>query len=157
MPAKNKLILLLFLLLAIACGDDGYGGGSSRSSPPPETEETIEPVDFSTRLNNQLLIAGENCSGGETTEVNGERVICSSNQWLITIDDVNTCSASGACTEVGIFPIIGEVQEIDINDPIFRFFAIIPRSEITIQQQNILNDVQVRSDLSGGNAVVIFK
>lgn len=156
MRAKNNFVLSLLLLLAVACGDDGYGGGSSRSDPP-QTEEVTEPVDFSTRLNNQLLIAGENCSGGETTEVNGERVICSSNQWLITIDNVNTCSPSGACTEVGIFPIIGEVQQNDIVDPTFRFFTIIPRSEITIQQQNILNDVQVRSDLSGGNAVVVFK
>ena len=157
MRANNKNIFFLLLLIIVACGDGSGGYDGSSRGEPSQAEQEVEAQDFSTRLSNQLLIAGDNCDGGETIEIDGRELVCSSNQWLITIDNVNTCSASGDCTESEIDPFIGEVQQVDDASPDYIFYQIIPRTEISLEQQNVLDQVQLRSDISGDNAIVMFK
>jgi hypothetical protein len=157
MPVKNKSCSFLLLLLLIACSEGGGGYDGSSRGEPSQPEQEIEAQDFSTRLNDQLLISGDNCDGGETIEIGGRELVCSSNQWLITIDNVNTCSPSGDCTESEVDSMIGEVRQAEDTNPDYIFYEIIPVTEITLEQQNILNQVQVRSDVSGENAIAIFK
>ena len=91
-----KLEVFIFLILVCflsACGgrSSGYGGDNDDSKDPQEEEEAPAPDTFSTRLRSNLLIAGEKCRGGETSENNGQVITCNSGQYLITIDNRTGC------------------------------------------------------------------
>lgn len=94
-------LLLLMLLYCVGCGqaDSNHQLGEAR-------EEDNGLPDFSTRLTNNLLIAGIQCDGNESTESEGQTYNCNSTEWLITVDNINTCTPEG-CTEVFVPPIIG--------------------------------------------------
>lgn len=107
LSSKLKASIFLFLTLFFAsCGGSSYGGGSSDYNPP-QSENVAPPVSFSTRLSSTLLIAGDKCLGGETSQNNGQVITCNAGQYLVTIDNINTCDSAGRCTQVGVFPIIG--------------------------------------------------
>lgn len=149
-----KLFLTSFILFS--CGGGYIGGdGLSSTSRQEEESEAQEPEEFSTRLNSQLFIAGDRCEGGETTEVNGQIVVCPDNRYLIIVDNINTCNDL-TCTQVGIFPVIGDLEAIQESSEEFSLFAIIPGEFATVEQREILNQLLVRSN-SLGESDVIFK
>lgn len=152
-----NLILILSLSLLIACGSDDDDEDLVNIQLPQEEEIGS----FSTRLSPTLLIAGTRCEGNETTiDANGAEVGCEKDNWLITIDDVNTCTADGTiCTEVAVAPIVAELDRndrIDIGDE-QTFFEIDPVSAVTDRQAEIANDYLVRFDLDEESATVIAR
>lgn len=98
-----KFIFFMFLIVLVSCGESGV---SSNHQLGEQREDDNSLPDFSTRLTNNLLIAGEQCSGDESTESQGQTFNCESDEWLITVDNLNTCTPEG-CTEVQVVPVIG--------------------------------------------------
>ena len=140
--------------LPIACGVIARGPAT------PPTAECPQPRSFSTRLSNNLLISGERCSGGETVEaeVDGQNrvFVCLPDQWLFTVDNVNTCNPDGSCTEAGVPKVIGRIdRDDDTSNPpeqcTFEMEAISPIGEA---QREILDDHDVRFPAEGEPVVV---
>lgn len=153
----KHLALIISLSCLLACGSDDDDDEDLVNIELPQEEE-IES--FSTRLSPTLLIAGARCEGNETTiDANGAQVGCEKDNWLITIDNVNTCTPEGACTEVAVVPIVAELDRndrIDISDE-STFFEIDPVSAVTAIQSEIANDYLVRFELDDEEARVISR
>lgn len=144
--------VFLFFNLIQSCGED-YGG--YRRFTPPQQEEQIPPapVDFKTRLNSILEIEGRQCIGTETTEVGGHGSKCLAGQYLIFIDDINTCDSNGRCTVFEVIPIVGELLDISARTPGISIFSINPLSSVTEAQSNILRSINVSTDINGNGTV----
>lgn len=137
----------------MSCNEDFKGG--NRVNPVTQAEETLgaAPQRFSTRLSPTLLIAGEKCRGTETTGSFGNGDICEAGQYLISIDDVNTCSGE-ICTTNLVTPIVAELFDIDARYPGEAVYEIRAKSVTTQTQEDILETVLVRSDSMGNGRVV---
>ena len=153
---KKMTVLLLLAALASCGGDNNDDDDNILNEQLPQEEEVKS---FSTRLNNNLLIAGTRCEGAETTtDANGATVTCQRDQWLITLDNVNTCTPEGACTEIGVIPFVAELDRDDrVTVPEFTFFEIDPLSAVTPAQENTIDDYLVRFDINDEQAQVISK
>lgn len=119
-----------------------------------DSEEVPEPecpgqTSFNTRLSNNLLISGFKCAGGETTEVvNSDgttRVfVCRQGQWMVTIDNINSCTPAGGCTEVGVTPVISVLDRTSgSNPPEQCHYDMEPISPISPQQRLIMDHHEV--------------
>lgn len=97
---RITLLLMMFFYCA------GCGQADSNHQMGEQREEDNSLPDFNTRLTNNLLIAGDQCAGTESTESEGQTFNCESTEWLITVDNINTCTPEG-CTEIFVPPIIG--------------------------------------------------
>jgi len=152
----KKILMLLTLVALASCGDDNDDDNDLLNEQLPQEEEV---TDFSTRLTNSLLIAGRRCEGGETTtDANGATVTCDRDQWLITVDNVNTCTPGGACTEIGVVPFIAELDREDrVSIPEYTFFEIDPLSAVTPAQDSTVDNYLVRFDINDEEATVISK
>jgi hypothetical protein len=153
----KKLALILSLTALVACGgDDDNDDDSLENEQLPQEEEVSK---FSTRINNNLLIAGTRCEGSETTtDSGGATVTCEKNQWLITLDNINICTPAGACTEIGVIPFVAELDRVDrVSIPEYTFFEIDPLSNVTPSQASTIDDYLVRFDLNDKEAKVISK
>lgn len=152
----KKITMLLLLAALVSCGSDNDDDDDIVNEQLPQEEEISN---FSTRINNNLLIAGTRCEGTETTtDANGATVTCARDQWLITLDNVNTCTPAGACTEVGVVPFVAELDRTDrVTVPEYTFFEIDPLSAVTAAQENTIDDYLVRFDLNDEQATVIAK
>lgn len=153
----KKIALVLSLSALVACGGDDDDNGNGLENEQFPQEENVSS--FSTRINNNLLIAGSRCNGSETaTDSGGVVVTCEKDQWLITIDNVNVCTPDGACTEIGVIPFIAELDRSDrVSIPDETFFEIDPISEVTPAQTDIADDYLVRFDLDNEEATVISR
>lgn len=143
-------------LLFTACNENFSGG--SRNQPPPQEEVQIAPPpeDFITRLSTTLLIEGKKCRGDETTEAYGNGFHCDPGQYLIYIDNVNTCDSDGRCSDFVIIPIVGVLVNIHAGLEGSSIFDIIPKSLVSGTQSDILNGIGVSTDING-NGTVFFK
>lgn len=138
--------------LPIACGVLVRVADSEPDPVPVPVPVPLCPVEteFSTRLNNQLLIEGVRCRGGETTEVLNEDgssdiFVCRRGQWLVTVDNINTCTDEGLCTEIFVFPVITSlIRAGNSNPPAQCTFNFGPRSPASPSQRSIMNAHQVR-------------
>jgi hypothetical protein len=155
LPTKY-LILIVCLSVLFSCGSDDNDNNDDLVNLEFPQEEDIGS--FSTRLSPSLLISGIRCEGNETTiDATGNDVLCPKDDWLITIDNVNTCTAEGFCTEVAVTPIVAELDRndrIDVSD-ISTFFEIDPVSAVTQEQSDIANDYLVRFEIDDETARVI--
>lgn len=149
---KTLFFLIAFSLQLSSCSDDtGY---SLANNPTNQEEETRVPIEnFSTRLNNNLLISGDRCEGGEQTDVEGNTYTCLAGDFLITVDNINYCTPEG-CTDVFVVPVIASLIGTG-GDAVTAFFDIRPTIVVTSAQAAILEDVQVRS--RNGEQIVLFK
>ncbi len=133
--------------LPIACSVIERGSAPNEEQTPPEDTGEPQPREdsFSTRLNSELLISGNRCDGEN----------CPEGKWLVIVDNVNTCSPDGACTEIGVNPIEAELRKVDVTSPTtLSFYNIIPDDSASDEQQNILEDHWVRFDLNGDPVVL---
>ena len=142
----------LLLIFCISCSDDtGY---SLTNNPTNEEEENRVPIEnFSTRLNNNLLISGDRCEGGEQTDIEGNTYTCLAGDFLITVDNINYCTPEG-CTDVFVVPVIAALIGTG-GDSVTAFYDIRPTFAVTSTQASILEDVQVRS--RNAENIVLFK
>lgn len=116
-------------------------------TPPPAC-----PVEtnFSTRLNTELAISGVRCRGGETLEVQNDNgttsvYVCRTNQWLVTVDNVNTCTNDGICTEIDVPPAIANLRRSsNSNPPQQCTFNMNNTTPLSLEQRFYLNTHQVR-------------
>jgi hypothetical protein len=143
-------VLLMFFLFA--CG--GEGGVSSNHQQGEQREEDDSLPDFSTRLTNNLLISGEQCSGNESTDSEGQTFNCEATEWLITVDNINTCNPDG-CTEVEVIPIIGILVPVSSQGDT-SFFDIEASIPVNDSITNILDTVTVRFR-PNDSPLVLFK
>lgn len=141
------------LFLFYSCTDNtGYN-----NRPVFTEDETTSDFDFfsfSTRLRNDLLISGTKCRGGESADFRGQSYICEREQWLIIIDNLNSCSPEG-CTEVEVQPFIVSLL-IESSDRLNRFFVIYPDIPVSQQTEDILESVLVRVNNSS-QADIVFR
>ncbi len=149
------LLLNTCFLLMISCGKDTNDSNNTPTTttpPPPPQEEQAQ--DFSTRLESNLAFSGTECDGEETTEYEGETFTCERDQWLITVDNVNTCNGD-ACTEVAVSPIIARLARRNIvSAPEYSFYRIVPISPVNTRQFQDIKRVWVRTDMNGDTEVV---
>lgn len=137
--------------LPIACGTL-VRVADTDPEPAPVPVPSLCPVEteFSTRLNNQLLIEGVRCRGGETTQVENADgttsvYVCPRGRWLVNVDNINTCTDDGLCTEIFVFPIITSLSRAgNSNPPEQCTFNFTPRSPASPSQRTLMNDHQVR-------------
>jgi hypothetical protein len=157
----KTLLMILALASLTACGGDGYNSDDDDDDDVtneqfPQEENVNE---FSTRLTPTLLIAGKRCEGTETTtDATGTNVTCAKDKWLVTLDDANTCTPQGLCTEIGVVPFVAELDRSDrIELPRFTYFQIDPLSAVTPTQEDKIDDFLVKFDLQDENAEVVPK
>lgn len=149
-----KILMLMSLVFMVSCGSDDDDDNDDIVNEQIPQEEEVRS--FSTRLSNTLLVAGVRCEGSETVELNGTTYTCNRNEWLVTIDDVNTCTDGGACTEIGVPPFIAELDRDDrIAIPEYTYFEIDPKSPVTPSQDRVTDQVHVRFDLNSDEATVV--
>ena len=141
----------LLLLLLFSCGDET---GYSLTNNPVNEEEPSSIQRFSTRLTNNLLISGVICQGGEQTDVEGQVQTCTGGDYLVTVDNVNSCTPEG-CTDVYVVPIIASLLATGGDGSSTTFFDILPSIEVNSQTSSVLEGVQLRS--RNGDNIVIFK
>ncbi|HXH31491.1 MAG TPA: hypothetical protein VNJ01_11805 [Bacteriovoracaceae bacterium] len=152
----RNLLLGLGLITLISCGVESEDNSETTTPGPAPTPQQETVPDFSTRLNNNFLVSGLKCNGGETTESNGTIFTCQRNQWLIKLDDINVCRDDGACTEADVIPFVAQLDQQDIiAAPEYTFFEIKPVSPVTNQQAARADDVWVRFDLNSDTAEVV--
>lgn len=145
-----RFLLMLFLLSS--CGDEtGY---SNKNQGIPQEEQSTDIRRFSTRLTNNLLISGERCFGGEQTDVEGQTYTCTAGDYLVTVDNINSCTPEG-CTEVKVVPVIGSLLTTGGDGGTTTFFDIVPSIVVSSQTASILETVQLRS--RNGDNAVLFK
>lgn len=154
MKGPMPLVLILMSVLTTGCGDSEVG---RRMILPQTEQETVLPDDFSTRLNSTLLVGGRRCLGNETTEINGQVFLCQSDQWLITVDNINTCDESGTCTQVPSPSFIGKLEKISESDEDFNFWNIISIAGASPLQLQLLAHVSVRALSDGNSSEAILK
>lgn len=142
-----SLFLSLSLVGLISCGSDDDDNGSRRSSIPQEEE--IQARDFSTRIDNNLLVEGTQCQGGETTEYDNETYICQRGQWLMVLDNMNTCTDDGICTEIFVHRVVAELNLTEGPDNNYNYAVINAVSPVSNKQQEVIDNVYVRSDFNG--------
>lgn len=148
----STFLLALSLLTLVSCGSDDDDDDLINLQLPQEEEVS----NFATRVSPTLAVSGSRCEGSETTTSGGTTYNCQRDQWLISIDDVNTCTPAGACTEIGVIPFVAELDRTDrVSIPEYTFFEIDPISPVTPQQVAIINDIWVRFDLNSDKAEVI--
>lgn len=152
----KQLAMILSLVALVSCGNDDDDDDDLVNVQLPQEEEVGT---FSTRLNNNLLIAGTRCEGSETTtDSSGTEVNCAKDEWLITLDNVNVCTDDGLCTEVAVLPFVAELDRVDrVDVPDSTFFEIDPISAVTPAQENEIGKYLVRFDLNDESATVISK
>ncbi len=153
----KQMAMILSLCVLFSCGSDDDDSDDLVNLELPQEEEIGS---FSTRLSPTLLIAGVRCEGNETTtDATGAQVGCEKDNWLVTIDDVNTCTTDGICTEVAVTPFVAELDRndrVDVSDEL-TFFEIDPVSAVTPNQAEIANDYLVRFELDDERATVISR
>ena len=70
--------------------------------------------------------------------------VCQRNQWLFSVDNVNTCTPEGGCTEVGVIPVIGRLDRADGSNPPEQCrYEMDPISPVSEEQEEILDDHEV--------------
>lgn len=126
-------------MMLISCGDE-----SAYSNRPTQLETTpISFTEFDTRLSNNLRISGTQCFGGEVVDYGGRTYICERENWLVVIDNINTCSAEG-CTEVKVQPVTASLNVFS-GDSSTAIYEITPAFELSPEQEEILEGVGVRT------------
>lgn len=139
--------LIILSLFVYSCGSD------DDSSSIPE-EEVALARNFSTRLDNDLLVEGNECKGGETTEFDTRTYTCQVGQWLMVLDNQNICTDDGACTEIYVSPVIALLKSIDNPDDDYIYNVIQPVSPVSEKQLEVIRDVYVRYDFNGNTEAV---
>jgi hypothetical protein len=136
-----RSIALIFLLLtSFSCAED-FRGYSNDELGQQQTNTSDLP-NFTSRLTNELLVAGEKCFGGEVVNSEGQAFTCQFSQWLITVDNVNDCTPEG-CTEVFVPPVIGTLRRSSTQGG-GTFFDILPAIPVSPEISSILGSVIVR-------------
>ena len=145
----------LILLLLISCGDStGYNSNEFQREIAGAQNSDVTFSTFDTRVSNDLRLSGSLCQGGEVADSQGETFVCEAGQWLVVVDNLNTCTPEG-CTTVVVQPIIANL-DVEFSDQISVFFAIGTEMTITLEQQRILNSVLIRSR-GNEKPVVVFR
>ena len=145
--------------LPVACGIIERNRVFPEQEETPSTTQEAPFREFSQRLSSDLAIYGERCTEGENFEIqtrNGLRnMSCGKNQWVIFIDNINSCDPQGSCTEIGVFPIFAKLVRADvISASTISFWDIIPVTRIHSPLSDLLKDYWVKFDLNGPTEVL---
>lgn len=160
-----KYLSILTLFLFIACDKvpsrahtpdlkNKNTAQTSVSEETPANNEFILGASFNTRLFPYLALKGSQCVGNETTQFEGQVVYCEIDQWLVTVDNQNTCDQNG-CTSISVSAFVSKLEEnINIRTNQYRFFEIVPVSTVRARQRQILRGVYLRAN-GRGNLIIV--
>ena len=140
---KLRIMLLVSL---IACGSDTDDSAKVVEVPEEESIECPDFDSFETRLRSNLLIAGERCED------------CQQDQWLVTIDNQNTCTSDGICTKIFVSPVISDLTESSVSLPpdLGCTYDMNPLGPLSSEQLEEMKKHEVRV-LEGENPEVFLK
>lgn len=138
------------VLFLASCGSNNDDDNVATGGTGPGQEEEVLARDFSTRINNNLLVEGARCQGGETTTYDGVTYTCDPGEWLIVLDNMNTCSDDGQCTQIAVPSIVATLDDTDdITIPEYNYAEIDPESPVSEKQREVINRVYIRYDMNG--------
>lgn len=129
----KKLSFPVLLMAVVSCGsyDDDTATGMSEESPGcPEFNS------FETRLSSQLSFSGVKCEGEERAD----EYICDKGHWLITIDNLNSCTNEGICTKILVSPVVAELNESSVGrSPEYGCtYQMRPLSPVSVEQSELM-------------------
>lgn len=153
---RNNSIFFTLVFLCQGCAEDFSGGTRVFDEIQAEEQIAPPPQKFETRLSPTLLVSGVICRGDETIIFEDVTYECEARQYLVKIDDVNTCQSSGVCTNFAVPAFIADLVKARTETPGFSVFDIDPDSPTEGNQDNVIDVVGVKSDVLG-NALVFFK
>lgn len=157
-------IVFLILFVLVSCNEVPSRRGVKNPNPTINPGSTPTPTSstpslplasrFNKRLFSYLALSGNKCVGGENTQFEGQAIFCEKDQWLVTIDNMNTCDDSG-CTSIAVDPIIAKLElDTATTTREFRFFNITPVSVARARQREILRQVNLRADRNGNLEII---
>lgn len=151
----SGLLFFISAFLLVSCGSNNDDDSVAAGGTGPGQEEEVLARNFSTRINPNLLVEGTRCQGGETTTYNGTTYTCESGEWLMVLDNINTCSIDGQCTQIEVPSIVADLDDTEIiSAPEFRFAEIDPESPVSEKQREVINRVYIRYDMNGDTEAV---
>lgn len=139
------------LILLFGCGDET----AYRNRPIVQERAEVSFRDFETRLTNSLLVSGTQCFGGEIADADGQTYTCAAGNWLVTVDNVNTCTPDG-CTEVSVQPIIATLLA-PTGDSVSTYYEISPVIPVSDEVDNVLESVRLRTRENEEPVVIFFQ
>ena len=69
-------------------------------------------------------MSGQQCLGDETTETYGRGSACLAGQYLVTVDDTNTCDTAGVCSTFKVTPIVAELEDVRASVSGYSLFDV---------------------------------
>lgn len=148
------MLKYLPILICLSLGLTSCGSDDDDNHRVIIEEEVFEARNFSTRIDNNLLVAGTRCEGGETTEYDGETHECNEGEWLVILDQQNVCTDDGVCTEIYVYPVVANLQTSSGPDENFHYSIIEPISPVSESQQEVIDKVFIRTDFEGKTEAV---
>lgn len=152
---KNSIFYTL-VLLATGCAEDFSGGTRVVDEVQAEEQIAPPPQGFETRLSSKLSVSGEICRGDETIIFENVTYNCEAKQYLVRIDNINTCQGDANCTNFAVPAIIADLVKASTETPNFSVFDIDPVSPVEEEQNTVLNVIGVKTDALG-NGTVFYK
>jgi hypothetical protein len=139
------IFLFLFLNIIHACSN-----AHQQETATPGNQEGESVTEFSTRLNPRLMFTGNICEGTESVWYREQQYFCEKGQWLVVVDNVNSCNTEAECTEVAVEPTIMKLHQ-NIN----THFELLPVSPLRKDQRYWVKRVWVIFFADGG--VVLWR
>lgn len=157
----NKLLrLTLFLTLLIGCVSCGSDDDDNDSDNTPQQQQSgpFEPEEFDTRIDPELAVTGSKCSNGVgSTPLEIPSNICEDDEWLVQLDDQNTCSADlSTCTEIYVLPTVAKLQlQPNISNNEFTYYRVAAENPVSPGQQRVINRIWIRTAPNGDTEAVL--
>lgn len=153
---KHKISVfsvIAIILFICSCGNSDFGGGTAKDfQTQDETNQPpFSPENFETRLNANLAVSGTRCLGGERPDEDNPKQTCNAGEWLIYLDDQNTCTSDLAtCTEISVTPIIAKLNYNDNRSNVeATYYFISPHSPTTARQRLAISKLLIRTQANG--------
>ena len=152
-----RLTLLLTLLIGcISCGSDN--DNDSDNTPQQEQAGPYEPEEFQTRIDPGLEVTGAKCSNGVgSTPLEIPDNICEDDEWLIQLDDQNTCTADlSSCTQIYVLPTVSKLKlQPNISNADFTYYSVAAENPVSPGQQRVINRIWIRTAPNGATEAVL--
>lgn len=135
------MLKFLVFLLIFSCSDQVDWRFDGRLDRQNEEEVPFDFFHFESRISPELSISGTLCDGNEVVVSEGRTHLCERNQWLIFVDNQNTCTPLG-CTDFEVSPIAAALRPRSSSDLVV-LYSVEPAVPVAGEIENILERTSV--------------